>query len=336
MHCDIMGRGGNMRFRAPIRICVAAVILVAGNARSQETSGEPSGGEDAQQIDTARAGMQSPGDTSQHSGLKQYHERASAAQTDTADTSDIFVVRETRDTVYVAKSSDLPRAFRHSHEKVGVLREKGFGIGGGPTPGVHAIDMGPVRELAERSEPLHGKHFHFGPLDYEPFRMRGGLGYVGFGNGLRIGGGGNGGRSELVSDLFSGDSALVLETKVSFGGFLVEKAFLSNRFNFNLGGYIGGGSFEVRVKAMDMGSATWFDFNGDGEESDKIEAEFMLLEAHGGFTYTIVPIFHIGVDLSIPTFLSPNGFSSPGVSYSSQFFTVNPGFKARVIFGNLG
>jgi hypothetical protein len=325
-----------MRLAAHVTVCTAVVILAAGNARSQETSGEPSGGQDAQQTDGGRAGMQSPGDTSHHSELKQYHEPASAPQAGADDTSEIFVVRETRDTVYVAKSSALPRAFKRSHEKVGVLREKGFGIGGGPNPGVHAIDMGPVRDLAERSDPLQDKHFHFGPLDYKPFRMRGGLGYVGFGNGLRIGGGGSGGRSELVSDFFSGDSALVLETKVSFGGFLVEKAFLSNRFNFNLGGYIGGGSLEVRVKAMDMGSATWFDLDGDGEESDKIEAEFMLLEAHGGFTYTIVPIFHIGVDLSMPAFLSPNGFSSPGVSYSSQFFTVNPGFKARVVFGNLG
>jgi hypothetical protein len=255
---------------------------------------------------------------------------------DSDDSSDVIIVRETKDTVYIAKKSGFASTIRRRKREVSTWRKKGFGIGGGPTPAFHAISMSPVKELAERTPALQGKSFDFGPLDYRPVRMRGGMGYFGFGNGLRIGGGGSGGKTDIISDRFSGDSSLVLETHTGYGGFLIEKAFVRNRFNFNLGGYLGGGDIEVRVKHVDFSTMEWIDFDGEVNTSDKIEANFMLIDLHGGFTYTIVPIFHVGLNVSAPTFISPNGFSSPAVPYSSEFFTINPGVQLRIIFGNLG
>jgi hypothetical protein len=277
--------------------------------------------------------------TARKSPAKNRFEKTTITVTSGAgDSSDVVVVRETQDSVYVVNTADLPVMLKKSKDKVGVLRKKGLGIGGGPTPGFYAINMGPVHDLAQRAAPLRDRQFHYGPLDYRAFYMRGGVGYIGLGNGLRIGGGGAQGSSEMTSSLYSGDSAAILSTKVHFGGLLVEKAVVLNRINGVIGGYIGGGSTEVAVKLVDMANASWF--NDDGvtniNQTGDMKAEFMYLELHGGFTYTILPIFHIGLDVSAPMFLSPNGFASPLVPYSSEFFTINPGIRAKIIFGNLG
>ena len=288
-------------------------------------------------IDTAAAETAAVDSVKTDTVSRSYKKRTIITITEEGDdSSDVVIVRETKDTVYVVKKSDFSSTMKRTKHEVRTWRTKGFGLGGGPTPALHAINMSPVKELAGSIDPLRGKRFDYGPLDYRAFRMRGGLGYGGFGNGLRIGGGGSGGKTEIISNRYNGDSAIVLETHVGYGGFLVEKAFVYNRFNFNIGGFIGGGDIEVKVKSLDMGDIMWIDSDGDIAESQTLEANFMLLELHGGFTYTIVPIFHLGLDVTVPSFVSPNGFSSPGIPYSSEFFTVNPGFRARIIFGNLG
>jgi hypothetical protein len=203
-------------------------------------------------------------------------------------------------------------------------------------PGVYAINMSPVRKLTESAQPFLGKTFDFGTLDYHAFRTRGGMGYVGLGNGLRIGGGGSGGKADITSERYQGDSVMVLKTRVGFGGFLIEKGFVKKRFNYSLGGYIGGGSFKIDVTTVDLDSVTAFSLGDNLTKSGEIEADFMLIEGHGGFTFTIVPFFHIGLGISLPAFISTNGFSSPAVTYSSEFFTLNPGVNIKFVFGNLG
>jgi hypothetical protein len=206
-------------------------------------------------------------------------------------------------------------------------------LGGGPLVGVNAINVKPVKDLVDRVQPLAGRDFGFNRYGEEPFLMKGGLGYGGVGNGMRLGGGGLHGSRRFVSAKRAGDSAVVvMDVDVSYGGFLIEKAFVRNRCTITAGGMIGGGNFEVKAQMVDTSEYSIFERDRVNPDGAKISAQFFNLEAHGAFTYTVCPIFHLGMDVSIPVFISTNGFEP----YTADFATVNPGIRVRLIFGNLG
>jgi hypothetical protein len=219
------------------------------------------------------------------------------------------------------------------------LRTKGYGFGISPTPGMLVLNMDPITELAQSIAPFSGRTFDFGTHNIQAFRMRGGMAFAGLGNGFRIGGAGLSGDRQFVSDTYSGDSVVVLKTSVSYGGVLLEKAFVHNRMNFLVGGIVGGGSLKVQAAKGEKKSVFWFDNPYDIEDAfsnSSIDAGFLLAELHGGFTYTIFPLMHIGLDVSGAAFVSPDGFSSSGIPYTTNFVTVNLGFKLHIVFGNLG
>jgi hypothetical protein len=156
--------------------------------------------------------------------------------------------------------------------------------------------------------------------------MSGGTGYIGFGDGFRLGGGGMSGEKQF--DCRTSDT-ISLTAKISYGGFLVEKALLYNRWNLSIGGMLGGGNINVSLTESDF--YDWNDLDYD-DDSEGEKAVFFLFEPHIGLTYTILYFLHIGADITLPTFMSLDKFNS----YTDDFITVNPGFHVKLLFGNLG
>lgn len=249
-------------------------------------------------------------------------ERASGGNDD-----DVVVVKETKDTVYVVSRRRMKQMASGFRRKTREMRLKGYGGSGGPFFGIAGIDMGPVRELVENDRQLREYRFDIGR--YEPFGVNGGMGYGGVGHGLRLGGLGMSG-SRSFRGKNGGDSTVVLETEVSYGGFLVEKAFVKERLNAIAGGVMGSGTFEAVRRAY--GESTIFHAGEDEPAKSTAEARFFCAQVHGALTYTVATFFHVGAAVSVPTFVSTNGFDYR----SSDFVSVNPSLTVRVMFGNLG
>ena len=215
-------------------------------------------------------------------------------------------------------------------------RERGYGGGLGPAPSAYAINIDPVQELldymSDNSDlrnvrfPIHGT--------FKSFFMMGITGYGAVGNGLRIGGSFVGGERNYTAH--KNDTLYNLKIETSFGGLLLEKAFIFDKYNLYLGGIAGGASFDVQPsKTLDFLSTS--PVNIDESSYNKLSAPAVLLELHTGGTYTMINWFHVGMDLSLPLFFSTSGFQTPaGHSITNGFLTINPGVRFRIIFGNIG
>jgi hypothetical protein len=211
--------------------------------------------------------------------------------------------------------------------------KKGYGIAGGPIPGFIAFDFRPINNLIKASDALNERTFgNLSRTGFEPMVTMGGMGYLGFGNGLRLGGGGADAERNYLSDAFARDSVVSLKVSVGYGGFLVEKAFSVNRFNFLTGTQIGGGEMKVTARRTLRGGNSAFTADQNNNNVATQIAKLFLLEFHGGFTYSIAPILHLGADVMLPMFYSANGFDA----YTTGFVTVNPAVRLRFMFGNLG
>jgi hypothetical protein len=251
---------------------------------------------------------------------------AIAAETDGDSLTEnrFFVVKETRDTVFVIRTGDAGELAEDSRKAARKITEKGFGLAGVVLQGVHAIKIEPAMDLAASIRP--GLRWDINSFAYEPFFLSGGMGYVGVGNGVRLGGGGMHGNRSFVSAPFSGDSVASLTVDVNFGGFLIEKALRVNNSTMIGGGYIGGGALKAE---MGIG-----EFLEEDVDMGSFEARFLYTELHGAYTYSILPILHLGLGASVPLFFSSDGF----VPYNagSGFVSVNPGLHLRIVIGNLG
>lgn len=241
---------------------------------------------------------------------------------------DILVVKETKDTVYVLEKSAIKNGDNNFRKRVDDLKKRGYGFAGGPYYGISGINMKPVEKLCEIDPYLKSKTFYFSKYHYEPFILSGGMGLAGIGNGMRIGGGGAHGSKKLSSAPFQNDSIVILETKVSYGGFIFEKVFQKNKWNIKGGGLIGGGNYNVSVRR----SNTVFQEDYFEENDNTTKARFFCLTPYGGCSYSFFPIFHLGVNISLPVFISTEGFSSA----TGDFYTMNPALLLKFIFGNLG
>jgi hypothetical protein len=245
----------------------------------------------------------------------------------------VIIVKENRDTVFTLDASTPAACVHDARHALETSRARGFGIGGGPVTGMQAIAMAPVEALIAQVDPLAGREFGLNRFGYEPFWMRGGIGFAGMGNGLRIGGAGASGSRRFKSEHRSGEStSVILDVQVGYGGFLLEKAMTVNRLNVVVGGMIGGGTTETAVQSIDTGSYSIFNIDRDERDSDKIKARFAMAEVHGGLVWTMCPVFHIGIDVVAPFFFSANGFEP----YTADFYSVNPGIRLKFVFGNLG
>jgi hypothetical protein len=248
------------------------------------------------------------------------------------DSGGVEILKETKDTVYIVDKPRVEQAPCSWRGHIDNLRKRGWGGSGGPLAGVMAIYSRPLRDLISNEASLAGYSFVMNQY-FEPFVMNGGVGYGGVGSGVRLGGGGMSGSRTFQSAIHN-DSVVELETSVAMGGFMIEKAFVNDRMNFMTGGFLGGGSIKVKR------SATYYTLNSvfssgdhlDAPEHEEANARFTYLELHSGFTYSFGTFVHGGLNLSLPFFLSPEGFGNK----SGDFYTVNPCISARVMFGILG
>jgi hypothetical protein len=249
---------------------------------------------------------------------------------DTAIIDDYILLKETKDTVFVVRKREVESIVREVKGKVDSLRHKSIGLGGGPQYGMMAVQTKPVLDYIAGNGLLRRYKFDISERA-EFFPVNGGLGYIGVGNGMRIGGGGIGGARSFVSAVRD-TTVATLKVRVNAGGFLIEKVTVQDRNNYMVGGYIGGGELKLEAGERLIEEKSIFESQADDLQQWSVTAEFIHLELHGGFTHTLLPWFHIGADVSLPLFISVDGFSP----YSDDFMTLNPAARMRFMFGNIG
>lgn len=213
-------------------------------------------------------------------------------------------------------------------------RQRGYGGGLGPTPGSYAVNLDNIHEPVSVIQDAWNIDLNIDD-SYKTFFLMGLTGYGGVGNGMRIGGSFCSGSITYSSR--KDTNTYTLGVKASFGGLLLEKAMVTGSMNWLVGGMAGGAKIELNPYITRNFVPSVSD-EYDTEEYSTISASSLLLELHGGFTYTMVSWFHIGIDISTPLFFCPSGFKSPnGQSFSeSGFTTINPGLRIRIILGNIG
>jgi hypothetical protein len=303
--------------RLQTKIAVIAATLLAGTAGLLA----------AQSADTAAtdSALSKPGITDTQKTIVRIHGQFKSDR-------DLIVIKDPDDTILTIEKGKAKHHWEKKGKESASMHEKGFGIGGGYAMGFMAFGSGPVKDLAKQANILAGRQFQFNSVDFEPMVVTGGFGYLGMGNGLRLGGGGMGGSKRYISDRFSGDSAVSLKVSTSYGGFLIEKAFVFGHLNYTVGGYIGGGETKLVIDKMQGNS-----YDPPGSDPNHTahfttESKFTCMEMLAGCTYTLLSFFHLGLNVSAPLFYSPEGFDL----YSAEYVTLNPVLQLRFVFGNLG
>lgn len=210
------------------------------------------------------------------------------------------------------------------------IKERGRGASGGPAYGFSAINMRPVKNLLSLYPALAGERFDFNRRhQYEMVIVSGGYGYVAIDKGMHIGGGGVHGKLRRDAS-YMNDSVSTLTVETSFGGFLFERTGSQNKWNYTAGGLLGGGNIQASV-CRQISKTALTDFERRNMLQKK--ADFFLMEAHGGLSYSFFPLFHLGLNVSVPVFISPEGFfDKPG----DGFVTLNPMVVFKVMIGTLG
>lgn len=212
-------------------------------------------------------------------------------------------------------------------------RMQGYGGGVIIQPMILGLRTEPVYDLVKHDSQL--RQFVFQDLinhKFQPLLVNGLWLYGGMGNGVRIGFAWWGGECFFGSNVTPTDSLMTLRVHTGFGGLTVEKVFLHKKSNIITGGMIGGGSIKVTKSYQEadvFGGAAW---NEDLDNEAEAKARQVGLELHAGMTISLLPWWHLGLDLNSHFLLSVNGF---GGSVNS-FTTVNPGLRLRVVLGNLG
>lgn len=223
----------------------------------------------------------------------------------------------------VKKFSEIRTSFT---TKLSKSRAQGYGGGIALGPMVIGLRMDPVNELSKSDDVL--KKYNFTDLHdgYKALLVTSAMPYGGLGNGVRIGFGGWGGDIVFGSEEVN-DTIMLLKVHTVFGGLMLEKAFVKRNVNTVLGGMVGMGSMEVtRSKSRDA-------WHRAEDSKEKAEASFAGLSFHTGFTVTLLPWMHAGIDGNGTVLFSLNGFEGSG---NGGFCTVAPGLRLRIVLGNIG
>jgi hypothetical protein len=238
------------------------------------------------------------------------------------------------DTILVLTAKTQEKFLKAFADKRRTTRERGIGGCIGFSPGIFWIDMDPVRSLARRVKELNDINFDLSGR-YKSLSLMGGLLYGGLGNGMRIGLEGRGGSRSITKD--AGDTTYFMDISMGYGGLLLEKSFVVKDINLQLGAVMGAGGVTVD-RNHSVGGSGFSSFNeSQGEPDGSASATIMLLQVHGGFTYSVFPWLHIGVSGAAPMFFSPGGFQGrDGRNITDGFSTVNYGLQLRIMLGNLG
>ncbi len=239
--------------------------------------------------------------------------KTSESKTDTVDAS-----------IISRSLSNIRQSFSNRLSK---SRAQGYGGGIIISPMVIGLQMKPINELVRNDFIL--KRYIFSDLSdkYKPLLTTGAIVYGGVGKGLRIGLGGWGGEISFNSEPRN-DSVMLLNTHFSYGGIQIEKAFVKKNLNYLVGGMIGFGKIAVTKSTSDN---AWKKVDHDNDE--EAEASFSDFSMHSGFTITLLPWMHIGLDANAVFLFSVNGFNITGCD---GFTSVAPGMRLRIVLGNLG
>jgi hypothetical protein len=313
-------------------LCIPVFVSTPG---AQETAENIPAAADTVAADGSRADsvvILTPGTATPHRNV------AAAPDTDgdPEEEDDVVIVKETLDTVFIFDK----KVFRHiakDWRDIDIFRQRGYGLSGSTLYGAHAVHSKPIRNLIDRH--LSGREFGLREVGFEPYLMSGGTGYIGLGEGFRLGGGGMIGEHRFFCADCPGESELVLSSRISYGGFLVEKAIVKEKWNLSFGGLIGAASNKVVISENDnsdlFSDITDFD---DFEDINDIfddptfQAAYLCIEPHIGFSYTFFYFFHFGANIALPTFMPLEKFSP----ITDDFLSINPGLQVKLIFGNLG
>jgi hypothetical protein len=255
-----------------------------------------------------------------------------------ADSSFSSTMRSTaraiKDTVLVLTRSGAEGFLTSFHGERRSARERGYGGGLCFSIGPAAVNVRPVQSLVLSEPQLQNRGFNFANK-YELFVMTGGIAYGALGNGFRIGGAGWGGSRDFVK--LQNDTTFSLEVSSGYGGVFLEKAKVIKDANLYMGGIIGGGNLTVTPNARSGSAFGSFNRDEDLYNTIEVKASYLLLEIHGGLTYSCLSWLHIGFDIGAPFFISTGGFKTvEGLSVTDGFVTVNPVVRLRFVFGNIG
>lgn len=257
----------------------------------------------------------------------------------------VFVLRPTsegarasdspKDTVVVLTRQNAEEFLHQVRPMPDLARKKGYGGCLGPTMGVLMLDTEPIDQLLQDLPFPDIRNRIDGPT--ESFPLFGGMLYGGVGHGTRIGLAGNGGsRSFGVRD---GDTVHTAQIGLGYGGFMVEKSIVVHDLNLILGGLVGAGGMGVTVTKTDWNNAFQSGDDLDAHAQITAGAAMFVIQLHGGFTYSILPWFHAGIQGVLPVFYSGGGFrfeESRILPLTDPFLTVNGGVQVRIVLGNIG
>lgn len=232
-----------------------------------------------------------------------------------------------------AQSEDTIRESNHDDSRIGGA--------GGFEIGVQHIDLTPIKDFMGKDLSIGGFNF-----DQNRFFSMGFLGYAGqVKNGMRIGIKGNFDYNVLYSNEWTShrtdslnksdslvDSIGMLHIANFNIGFIAEKSVrVFQNVNVYVGGMMGAGGLLVIEDRRELdGEFVKMRDPDDSLRNNSIRfAPMWVFDVHGGMTYSFTKWMHIGFDGSVLWNYSPMGF---GTRYGS-FWTINPGIRARIVFG---
>jgi hypothetical protein len=255
-------------------------------------------------------------------------------ETQLVETKDaLLLVRSKNDTVLIVRQHDIDKVALRIADQLHKSRQHGYGGGGGFTPGFMLVDTKPIQDLFKYESEFRNKGFSVNR--FEPVITTGGLGYGGIGNGIRIGGGGISGQLSLETTF--GDSVALLDVDYGFGGVLLEKVLVRDRWNLFAGCMLGGGGYTVQYDKVKKDNASFFSATTTPENNGQsVSVGAGVLELHGGGTYTFLPWFHVGGQAHLATVYGSSFRSVRLNGGPGSFFSFSPGLMVRFIFGNLG
>ncbi|MBN1984295.1 MAG: hypothetical protein JW795_22410 [Chitinivibrionales bacterium] len=231
-----------------------------------------------------------------------------------------------RDTIQILTKETAKSFLESFTSKKRSARQRGYGGCLGPSINFALINTQPLQELVASDPELRGLGFSI--PSYKPFLFMGGFIYGGVGNGVRIGFTGR--TASTSSAVTRNDTNFTLATDISYSGFLIEKSVVRQDMNYLLGGVIGSGNISTML-LYGMGAFNKVHHLG------QTDAQFLNMEFHAGFTYSIAGWFHIGPIVSMPLFFSAKGFKNEAqISRTGGFMTLNPSVQVRIVFGNIG
>ena len=207
-----------------------------------------------------------------------------------------------------------------------------WGGGGGPYVMVFPPSL---RELNEELQSVLGEDFH-----NSVFFLSGGYGSGSVAPNIRIGGLGASGKSTISGNYRHATLS------IGYGGFLTEYTIPWKRFQFFVGGVLGGG--DIKLKISRASKLNWDDFWDDftpdttvssDDFAGDLSANFFYGEPYVGIQYAVTPWAYIKIDVGYPFIKWGSGSwkeSGTKLTDTPHMDISNPSVRVGVYFGHFG